>query len=164
MIRYTLTCADGHRFESWFQSGHAFDALAAKGLVSCAICGGVDVTKALMTPRVASQDAPDPVQSAAQSAVPTSAPAGVADDRPPLRPLSAPSTPAETMLRAMRAHLAQNSTYVGGAFVAEARAMHLGETQERMIHGEAKPEEARALIDEGIPIVPLPFVPPDKTN
>lgn len=156
MIRYTLTCADAHRFESWFQSADAFDALAAKGLLSCAICGGADVTKALMTPRVASHDAPGPVQTAASVAV--------ADDPPSARPLSAPSHPTEPMLRAMRAHLAQHSTYVGGAFAAEARAMHLGETQERMIHGEAKPEEARALIDEGIPIVPLPFVPPDKAN
>lgn len=149
MIRYTLTCADGHRFESWFQSGDAFDALAAKGLVSCALCGSDKVSKALMAPRVAVQD-------------PASGDAPEKDKAP--GPLSAPSHPAEGMLRAMRAHLERHSTYVGGRFAAEARAMHLGETQERMIHGEAKPDEARALIEEGIPIAPLPFVPPDQTN
>lgn len=152
MIRYTLKCADGHSFESWFQSADAFDGLVGRGLLSCAVCGGSDVSKALMAPRVAVHDAP------------IAAPAATAEDTTPARPLSDPANPAEQMLRAMRAHLAQNSTYVGGRFADEARAMHLGESTERMIHGEAKPEEARALIEEGIPIAPLPFVPPDKAN
>lgn len=144
MIRYTLKCSDGHSFESWFQSADAFDALAAKGLVSCAICGGTEVSKALMAPRVAGTDAPDPV--------------------PAPRPLSQPAHPAEQMLRALKEHLSKNSTYVGGRFASEARAMHLGEADARPIHGEAAPEEARALIEEGIPIAPLPILPPDKTN
>lgn len=144
MIRYALRCSQDHSFESWFQSAAAYDALAEKGLVSCAICGGTDVTKALMAPRVSGTDAPDPA--------------------PPARALSQPAHPAEQMLRALREHLAKNSTYVGGRFAAEARAMHLGETEERPIHGEAALEEARALIEEGIPIAPLPILPPDKTN
>jgi hypothetical protein len=142
MIRYALKCSEGHSFESWFQSAAAFDTLAARGLVTCAVCGGSDVAKALMAPRVATAEPP----------------------APPAAPLSQPSGPAEQMLRAMREHLARNSTYVGGRFAAEARAMHLGEAEERMIHGEARPEEARALIEEGIPIAPLPFLPPDKAN
>lgn len=144
MIRYALRCSQDHSFDSWFQSAAAFDVLAAKGLVSCAVCGGTEVSKALMAPRVAGIDAPDPV--------------------PPIRPLSEPAHPAEQMLRALKAHLAKNSTYVGGRFASEARAMHLGEVAERPIHGEAAPEEARALIEEGIPIAPLPILPPDKTN
>jgi hypothetical protein len=147
MIRYALKCSEGHSFESWFQSAAAYDALAARGLVSCAVCGGADVSKALMAPRVAVADeAPPPVPA------------------PVDKPLSQPSHPAEAVLRAMREHLAKHSTYVGGRFAAEARAMHLGEAEERMIHGEARPEEARALIEEGIPIAPLPFLPPDKAN
>lgn len=150
MIRYTLTCADGHQFESWFQSADAFDALAARGLVSCAICGGGDVRKALMAPRVATHDPEAPTPTP-----PT----------PEMRaPLSTPANKTEEMLRAMRDHLARHSTYVGGRFAAEARAMHLHETDARMIHGEAAPDEARALIEEGVPIMPLPFLPPDKTN
>jgi hypothetical protein len=143
MIRYALRCSQDHSFESWFQSAAAYDALAEKGLVSCAVCGGTDVTKALMAPRVSGTDAPEPV---------------------PPRPLSQPAHPAEQMLRALKEHLAKNSTYVGGRFAAEARAMHLGEVAERPIHGEAAPDEARALIEEGIPIAPLPILPPDKTN
>lgn len=152
MIRYCLKCTDGHSFDSWFQSADAFDTLVAKGMVSCAICGGSAITKALMAPRVAVHDAPTTTAVAA--------PEGTL----PSRPLSTPTHPAEQMLRAMRQHLAQNSTYVGSRFADEARAMHQGETEERMIHGEAKPDEARALIDEGIPIAPLPFIPPDKAN
>jgi len=144
MIRYALNCGQGHRFDSWFQSAGAFEALAERGLVSCAVCGGTEVTKALMAPRVSGADAPE-------------AP-------PPARPLSQPAHPAEQMLRALREHLATSSTYVGGRFAQEARAMHLGEAEDRPIHGEAKLEEARALIEEGIQILPLPILPPDKTN
>lgn len=152
MIRYALKCADGHSFESWFQSADAFDSLSAKGLVSCALCGGSDVSKAMMAPRVAQPDLPEAL------------PVPSVQDAPAPRPLSTPSHPGEQMLRAMREHLARHSTYVGGRFVDEARAMHLGESEERMIHGEARPEDARALIEEGIPIAPLPFLPPDKAN
>ncbi|NKX43552.1 DUF1178 family protein [Roseicyclus persicicus] len=145
MIRYALKCSEGHGFDSWFQSADAYEALAARGLVSCAVCGGTEVAKALMAPRVAAaEDAPAPA--------------------PVEKPLSQPAHPAEPMLRAMREHLAKNSTYVGGRFATEARAMHLGDAETRMIHGEARPEEARALIEEGIPIAPLPFLPPDKAN
>ncbi len=146
MIRYALKCSDDHRFESWFQSAAAFDTLAAKGLVSCAICGSTKVSKALMAPRVSGADV-----------VAEPAP-------PPARPLSEPSHPAEQMLRALRDHIAKTSTYVGGRFADEARAMHLGEAKERPIHGEATLPEARALIEDGIPIAPLPILPPDKTN
>jgi hypothetical protein len=68
------------------------------------------------------------------------------------------------MLRALRAHLEKNSTYVGKRFAQEARAMHLGEREETSIHGEATPEEARALIEEGVPVAPLPLPPRGKTN
>jgi len=147
MIRYALKCANGHSFESWFQSADAYEALATRGMVSCAICGGTEVAKALMAPRVAAADEAPP------------SPAPVPD-----RPLSAPAHPAEQMLRALREHLRKNSTYVGTHFTQEARAMHLGEADARAIHGEATPAEARALIEEGVPIAPLPILPPDKTN
>jgi hypothetical protein len=52
MIRYALKCAEDHRFESWFQSASAFDALSGRGHVACPVCGGADVAKAIMAPRV----------------------------------------------------------------------------------------------------------------
>lgn len=154
MIRYSLKCSAGHAFDSWFQSAGAYDALAGKGLVACAVCGSPEVSKALMAPRVAGA-------GDAGGDAPSDAPGGA---RPAPGPLSAPAHPAEQMLRALRDHLSRHSTYVGGRFAAEARAMHLGETEARPIHGEARPDEARALIEEGVPIAPLPFLPPDKTN
>lgn len=142
MIRYALRCAEGHAFDSWFQSADAYDTLAGRGLVSCAVCGGREVSKAMMAPRVASGEAgPD--------AAPGAAP-------PPARPLSAPAHPAEQMLKALRARVEATSTYVGPRFAAEARAMHEGTRDAGVIHGEASLEEARALLEDGIPVAPLP--------
>ncbi|MEX3014489.1 DUF1178 family protein [Gymnodinialimonas hymeniacidonis] len=146
MIRYTLKCAEGHRFESWFQSADAFDTLHGKGMVSCAVCGIEDVQKAMMAP-------PVPKKGKAE-----------AEPTAPERPLSEPAHPAEAMLRQMREHVEKNSTYVGGSFAKEARAMHLGDTPERAIHGEANAQEAKSLIEDGVPILPLPGPPPEKAN
>lgn len=151
MIRYALKCGEGHSFESWFQSAEAFDALAGRGLLSCAVCGGAEVSKALMAPRVTGETSGESLgDTPAESA--------------PERPLSAPTHPAETALRKMRAHVEKTATYVGGNFAREARAMHVGDVPEKPIYGQADPDEARALIEDGVPILPLPGVPGDKAN
>ncbi|GAA0309385.1 DUF1178 family protein [Rhodovulum strictum] len=140
MIRYSLDCAAGHRFESWFQSADAFDKLHAGGLVACAVCGGTDVSKGLMAPSVAT-------------------------DRPaPERPLSQPASPAERALADLRRRIETESDYVGLRFAQEARDMHEGLTPHRTIHGEARLDEAKKLIEEGVPIAPLPFPLGRKTN
>ena len=156
MIRYALKCADDHRFESWFQSAAAFDALAQAGHLSCPICGDARVVKAIMAPRVASGEAAAaaPAPAAAEAPVPVPAP----------RPLTGPPHPAEQMLRALRAHVEKHSSYVGPRFAAEARAMHLGDRDAAPIHGEATPEEARSLIEDGVQIAPLPLPPGGKSN
>ncbi|MER5171722.1 DUF1178 family protein [Thioclava sp. GXIMD2076] len=146
MIRYTLKCADGHQFDGWFASGEAFDTQCAKGLVTCAVCGSADVSKSLMAPSVQS-----PRKMAA-------APAQKAPS------LSAPASEMEAAMAKLREHIEKNSDYVGDDFVREARAMHEGDAPERAIHGEAKPDEARALLEDGIGIMPLPFAPRRKTN
>ncbi|PWJ19239.1 DUF1178 family protein [Jannaschia seohaensis] len=135
MIRYALRCKDGHEFESWFASADAYDALAAKGMVSCAVCGVADVSKALMAPKVA----------------PRSQPEGPSPDEVAKR------------IAEIRRKVEAEATYVGPRFAAEARAIHeAGES--RAIYGEAKPDEARALIEDGIPVAPLPFLPKAKAN
>ena len=138
MIRYALRCAEGHDFDSWFANAAAFDDLKARGLLACAVCGGAGVEKALMAPRVA-----------------------VAE---PAADLRAPLSPAEEAMARMRAEIEAKSEYVGVNFVTEARAMHAGTTPERAIDGEAKPEEARKLLEEGVPVMPLPFLPSRKAN
>jgi len=140
MIRYSLKCSEGHAFDSWFQSAAAFDTLVSRAMVVCAVCGTETVSKALMAPGVA----------VAEATVP--------------RPLGHAMHPAEKALRALRAEVEKNSTYVGTNFASEARKMHLGDAPEKPIHGEAAPHEARALIDDGIAILPLPMLPKERVN
>lgn len=143
MIQYALKCAEGHSFDSWFQSAAAYDKLQAAGHVACVVCGATKVEKALMAPRVSHGEHPSPAP----------------------RPLSdQPKHPAEQALAALKAHVEKTSDYVGDGFAREARRMHLGEAPERPIWGEARAEEAKALIDDGIPVAPLPFTPSRKTN
>lgn len=146
MIKYTLKCDQDHAFESWFQSAKAYDSLAAAGHLSCAMCGSGEVSKAIMAPRVR------PARTAVAKA-----------GAQPMA-LNAPNSDAEAALAKMRAHVEQNSDYVGNDFAKAAREMHLGEAPERSIYGSAGPEEAKALIEDGVPVLPLPFMPKAKTN
>jgi hypothetical protein len=145
MIRYAIKCSADHTFDSWFQSATAFEALRGAGHVSCPICGSTTVEKGLMAPAVRLSE------TAAVPAVPD-------------RPLEAPGTDVEAALAALRRQIEANSDYVGLNFAAEARRIHAGEAPERSIYGEARADEARALIEDGVPVAPLPFVPGRKTN
>lgn len=147
MIRYTLKCAEGHVFESWFQSSGAYDALRDRGLVACDACGSSEVEKTLMTPKVGPSDkGRAPEQEVAAG------------------PLSRPGSEMEQMIQKLRAHVEANSTYVGRDFAQEARDMHLGDAPERQIHGEASADEAKSLLEDGVPILPIPGVPKAKSN
>jgi hypothetical protein len=144
MIRYSLTCDKGHDFESWFQSAAAYDRLVAAGQIGCALCGSTAVNKALMTPAV---------RPAEKAGLPA-----------PEAPLTTPQSDLERRLAALRAHIEETSDYVGLSFADEARAMHDGRAPERPIHGEARPDDARRLIEDGIPVAPLPFLPRRQAN
>lgn len=148
MIRFALRCDNDHRFESWFRSGQAFDALQAGGQVECPICASRQVAKALMAPAVAAAK-----------------PAAGAADEPSAGVLSAgrDSRLAEAIDRLRRAVEAETD-YVGRQFADEARAIHDGRAPERAIRGEASAEETRALLRDGIPVMPLPFRDPSKAN
>lgn len=141
MIRYDLKCPKGHEFDGWFPSADAFEAQRVAGHVGCTICGATDVEKRIMAPSVR--------------------PARKAGEKPRL---TAPQNDVEAALAEMRAKIEANSDYVGLNFAAEARAMHEGRIDERSIYGEAKPEEARALLEDGIPVAPLPFMPKRQAN
>lgn len=142
MIRYSLKCGAGHGFESWFKNAESFQALQSAGQVACPVCGATEVEKELMAPAVR--------------------PARKAEAAKP--DLSAPASDLEEKLAALRRQIEENSEYVGMNFAAEARRIHSGEAPERAIHGEAKPDEARAMIEEGLPVAPLPFLPSRKVN
>lgn len=151
MIRYSLKCAQGHDFDSWFRSSAAYDALSASGRVSCAVCGETRVAKALMAPAIGAAEPRAPAQP------PAPPPAPVQGDKT-VPMLSDPASPVERALAQLRQYLSEKADYVGRGFADEARRIHLGEVDERPIWGEATPEEARALEDEGVPVAALPFL------
>ena len=143
MIQYSLKCENDHSFDSWFASADAYDKLADNGMVSCAVCGSTKVSKAIMAPRVRTTKG---------------------KEAPVAPTLPTEKSAAEQAMAEMRAQVEQNSEYVGTNFATEARSMHLGDAPERAIFGEAKPEEAKSLIEDGIPVTPLPFMPTRKSN
>ena len=154
MIRYALKCKEGHGFDSWFQSAGAFDALKRSGHLTCPECGSAGIEKALMAPQVR----PDRKKAAHQpegDPAPTPAPAPN---------LTQPDDPRAAALAELRKKVEESSDYVGMNFASEARAMHEGEMPHRPIYGEAKPDEAVKLVEDGVPVAPLPFTPRAKTN
>jgi hypothetical protein len=138
VIRYTLACSRDHRFDAWFAGADAFDDQLARGLVACAVCGDTAVRKVPMAPAVR----------------------GEAADRP----LATPASEAERKLRALREKIEREADYVGPSFAAEARSMHEGDTPFRPIWGEARIDEAKSLVEDGVPVAPLPRIGPAKPN
>ncbi|WP_407177519.1 DUF1178 family protein [Bradyrhizobium sp. STM 3562] len=160
MIRYSLRCEREHNFESWFQSSSAFDSQVKRKLVNCPICGSDKVEKAIMAPRIVSKKgreraAPVPVPAASPEAGPAAQTAQTALMMAQERELRA-------KLKELRDHIVKNADNVGERFPNEARKMHYGEIEHRPIYGEASPDEARALIEEGVEVSPLPVLPEDR--
>ncbi|MCP5411017.1 MAG: DUF1178 family protein [Alphaproteobacteria bacterium] len=137
MIAYNLRCHKGHEFEAWFRSSSAFDEQVTAGHVTCPSCNSVRVEKAIMAPAVA----------------------GTKKSRKP----AAEARQMRQFMTGLRKYVEQNADYVGPQFAEEARKIHYGETPDRHIYGEATPEEARELIEEGVDVAPLP-PDPDSAN
>ncbi|MGP9814062.1 DUF1178 family protein [Rhodopseudomonas sp. NSM] len=167
MIRYTLRCERGHSFESWFQSSSAYDSQVRRKLVECPSCGSVKVEKAIMAPQIVGKKgrgrAPEPATNeAAASDAPAAAPDNSATENsaPPL--LMAQERELRAKLKELRDHIVKTADNVGERFPNEARKMHYGDIEHRPIFGEASPAEAKALIEEGIDVAPLPMLPEDR--
>ena len=155
MIRYTLRCDRGHAFESWFQTSSAYDSQVKRKLVTCPACGSARVEKAIMAPQIVSKKgrdnaAPAPA-SPADVTIPSSTPLMMAQERE-----------LRAKLRELRDHIVKNADNVGERFPNEARKMHYGDIEHRPIYGEASPDEARSLIEEGVEVTPLPVLPDDR--
>ncbi|NQX95188.1 MAG: DUF1178 family protein [Erythrobacter sp.] len=160
MIVFDLHCEHGHRFEGWFGSSDDYESQLARGLVECPECGTKQVSKAPMAPAV-------PAKGNTRPDTPVSAPAPAQDSAP----ISNREMPAEVQkamekLAEAQSKALKNSTYVGSDFAKQSREMHYGERDEAPIHGQASLKEAKALVDEGVPVAPLPFpvAPPEKLN
>jgi hypothetical protein len=157
MIRYTLQCDRGHGFESWFQSSSAYESQEKRKLVNCPVCGSAKVERAIMAPQIVGKRgredaAPVPVPAVATDVTtPGSTPLMMAQERE-----------LRAKIKELRDHIVKNADNVGERFPNEARKMHYGDIEHRPIYGEATPDEARSLIEEGVEVSPLPVLPDDR--
>ena len=164
MIVFDLHCAHGHRFEGGFGASSDIEGQSARGRISCPECGAAEVGKAPMAPAVGAK-------GNRALAAPATTPQVPAPQTPKGQAVSNTPMPEEmrkalTALHEAQAKALAKSTWVGKDFASQSRQMHYGERDEAPIHGQASIEEARALLDEGVPIAPLPFpvAPPEKLN
>ena len=164
MIHYNLRCKQGHAFESWFQSSSAYETQEKRKLVSCPVCGSTDVERAIMAPQIVSKKGRKDVPSETLP-VPASTQAPAAEVIPPSSPtplLMTQERELRTKLKELRDHIVKNADNVGERFPDEARKMHYGDIEHRPIYGEASPDDAKALIDEGVEVMPIPTLPDDR--
>lgn len=138
MMIFDLRCiAGGEVFEGWFSSSADYSDQHERGLLKCPVCGSSEIEKAPMAPRLHRQSGAD---ENAKSAL--------------------------AKLASLQERLLKDSTWVGKELPEQARAMHLGEIEPQQVHGEASVEEAKSLMEEGVPLLPLPLpvVPPAQVN
>ena len=149
MIVFDLRCAQaGHVFEAWFGSSDDYESQRERGLVSCPLCGDLDVGKAPMAPAV-------PKKGGAVA--------------PAADMMSAPPAAVKEMLgkiATLQREMLKSSEWVGDRFATEARAMHVGDVDSRPIHGQTTPDQAASLAEDGVPVAPLlfPVAPPGEEN
>jgi hypothetical protein len=147
MIRFSLVCDNGHEFESWFASNESYDFQIEKGLVACPHCSVERIHKAVMAPAVARARGGKKTVPAKQNV------ALIGEGDAELR----------KMARDLHAKIVDATVDVGAEFPAEARKIHDGDAPERAIRGQASPEEARALLEDGVSILPLPILPEERS-
>jgi len=159
MIVYDLSCSGGHRFEGWFGSSGDFEDQRVRGLLACPACGSAQVTKAPMAPAVPAKG------NQRQEVLPPEAPQ-TSQKAMANTPMPPEVQQALAALAKVQAEVLKNSTWVGDRFAEETRKMHYGERDQAPIHGQASLAEAKALIEEGVAVAPLPFpvAPPEKLN
>ena len=159
MIHYNLRCERGHAFESWFQSSAAYESQEKRKLVNCPVCGSAKVERAIMAPRIVGKKGRDKAEPAPVAAAPADSTAPASTPTPLLM---AQERELRAKLKELRDHIVKNADNVGERFPNEARKMHYGDIEHRPIYGEASPDEARALIEEGVEVSPLPVLPDDR--
>lgn len=146
MIVFDLKCGNSHVFEAWFGSSADYADQRERALIACPICGDAGIDKAVMAPNVAAKgNRRGEVAATSQKPDPKLVMAALAQ---------------------AQAKLLEGSNYVGLAFADKARAMHLGDEPHAPIHGQASVAEAKALIEDGVTVAPLPLpvVPPEQRN
>ena len=140
MIRFSLSCDHDHEFEGWFRNNDDFETQQKRGFVECPACGSHKVEKALMAPAVSTGRKKEKVALA----------------------MNAQQQAAMAQLKELSKKMRENADYVGDKFAEEARKIHFGEADARGIYGEATPEEARGLAEDGVEFLPIPMFPEDR--
>lgn len=151
MIVFDVSCSNEHVFEGWFKNTESFDEQVEAGAVTCPVCGDAKVRKALMAPNVSG------IRKGKDDAVPSTGASNAVMDAP-----DGKLTEFVEAMHELKKHVEENSDYVGDKFPEEARKIHYGETEARSIHGEASPDEAAELIDEGVDFHRIPW--PGKSD
>ena len=148
MIVFDVSCSKDHVFEGWFKDSDSFDEQVEARAVTCPVCGDSDVRKALMAPRIGGlRKGKDEISAPGDMPVPNAV-------------MDAPDgklTEFVEALHELKKHVEENSDNVGDKFPEEARKIHYGETEARSIHGEASPEEAAELIEDGVDFHRIPW-------
>lgn len=163
MIKYALVCERKHNFEIWFSDSADYDRQRKRGLVTCPVCDSKKVEKAIMAPALGhgTRKRSAPIEAPRESPVPApEAPAAPVSE--PVAMISPQEREFRAKLKELRDHLTKNADNVGKKFPEEARKMHYGEIEHRSIYGEASPQEAKELHDEGIEFHPLPVLPDER--
>ncbi|MDL2403275.1 DUF1178 family protein [Rhizobium mayense] len=140
MIRYSLRCDNAHEFEGWFSESADFDRQVASGFLTCPACNSSAISKLLMAPSVSTARKKEELQTLAMD--------------------TARKEALNKLKEAIDA-IKANAEDVGTKFPEEARKIHYGEADARGIIGKATPDEAQALVEEGIEIAAIPVLPDD---
>jgi hypothetical protein len=162
MIRYSLICERKHDFEIWFKNSADYDKQAKRGLVTCPACGSVKVEKALMAPSLGRGSKKGVDSAAPEIEAPRPEAPAAAEPPTPVAMISPQEREFRAKLKELRDHLVKNAENVGGKFPEVARKMHYGEIEHRSIYGEASPQDAKELHEEGIEFHPLPALPDER--
>ncbi|KQV24402.1 hypothetical protein ASC97_26225 [Rhizobium sp. Root1203] len=140
MIRYSLRCENAHEFEGWFSESADFERQVESGFLTCPVCSSPSISKLLMAPSVATARKKSEMQTLAMDTM---------------------RREAFLKLKEAVSTIKANSEDVGTRFPEEARKIHYGEADARGIIGQTTPDEAQALLEEGIEIAALPVLPDD---
>jgi len=162
MIRYSLVCDRTHEFEIWFKNSADYDKQAKRGLVTCPACGSEKVEKALMAPSLG-RGAKKGGSAETIEVPPAPAETPAAEAPSQVAMMSPQEKELRSKLKELREHLTKNSENVGNKFPEVARKMHYGEVEHKSIFGEASPQEAKELHEEGVEFHPIPVLP-DEHN
>jgi hypothetical protein len=150
MILYQFNCDRQHSFEAWFKDGATADRQLKRKMVDCPTCGSTKVAKALMAPRIG--------KAAGKEIAPVSPPPPPAIAAEAAKAAILPVEMRKALLE-MRRQVESNCDYVGDKFADEARKIHEGESEARGIYGEATDAEHQELLEDGIEVARIPWIP-----